>query len=110
MNAIETLSDDHWRSIERFFSEIPTRRAGKAHAPWRIVANSIFLILRSGMKWSAIPQSDEFASKTVANRWYRRWKQSGFLDRLLQALPDISPRIIPPPERNRLFRVYTQRD
>jgi transposase len=105
IDKFEPITDLQWQLIEPLFEKIILRKGGKTHAPWRAVVNSILLILYSRVKWTAIPNDPSFASKSVAHRWYKKWKDSGFLYEILSQLESHSPvfsKIAMPPERIRV--------
>jgi len=86
MSAFAPLTDSEWGSLEPLFSEPRRMRPGKPHTPWRAVLNSVLFVVKTGTKWSALPEGMEFASKSAANRWFILWERSGFLKQVLEKL------------------------
>jgi transposase len=79
------LTDQQWQQIEPLFPKVLKRGRGKPHTSWRIVVNSILMVFLAQEKWSAIPISPEFATKSVSHRWFAIWDKNGFLNELLKA-------------------------
>src|SRR5688572_30366898 len=78
------LSDEEWAILQPW---LPPERSGKAGNPYRshrLVLNGIFWILRSGAPWRDLPERYG-AWSTVYDR-FRRWRDSGLFDKLLNAL------------------------
>lgn len=101
--SYQTLTELQWQLLEPLFPTPAKRGRGKPHTPWRGVLNAILFVLTTGNKWGALPKTEEFASKSAANRWYREWEKSGKLEEILatyKSFQEISD-IIPPQKRNR---------
>lgn len=86
----ESLTDAQWALLEPLFTTPEKRGRGKPHAPWRTVLNSILFVLLRGMKWSALPKSEEYASKSASHRWFVEWDKTGFLGQILGVLCESS--------------------
>lgn len=100
----QPLTDLQWEQLQPIFP-LPRPKKGKPHTPWRAVLNSILIVLIGKIKWTSIPNTPEYASKSASHRWYLRWKKEGLLDRLLDAvktLSNLTDEIPLPPRRNRL--------
>ncbi len=105
MSQYQALTDTQWLEIEPLFPKIIKRGRGKPHTPWRNVANSILMVLLTKEKWSAIPKSDEFATKSASHRWFTIWDKNGFLNDLLNAYKAVCSHeadMVAPPRRNRI--------
>ncbi len=110
----EPLTDAQWLTLELLFPTPIKRGRGKPHAPWRNVLNSILFILRTGLKWDALPKREEnpeFAPKSVAHRWFIRWEREGFLTQILNTLEEfaaLTTQVSSLPRRNRSPKVEQQ--
>jgi len=85
----EPLTEEQWALLAPFFPVPAKRGRGKPHAPWRKVINSILYVLHMGAKWNALPAGKdrpEFATKSVAHRWFLLWEASGLLSQILTTL------------------------
>jgi transposase len=100
----QEITDAQWIGLSELFPAPLKRGRGKPHASWRSVANSILWVLSTGSNWEALPKLPSYASKSAAHRWYKVWKNTGLLDRLLAKLPELSMLIVPkfPSTRNRM--------
>jgi transposase len=104
MTSFTPLTDLEWGALSELFQAPPKRGRGKPHTPWRAVVNSILFIVTTGGKWGLLPKSELYASKSAANRWFREWDQSGFLNTLLNAYQEckgVSSVLYCPPRRQR---------
>ena len=88
--TFEGLTDLQWQMVEPLFEAPIKRGRGKPHTPWRSVLNSILFVLKRGKKWDALPKTPDFASKSAAHRWYKVWKDNGFLDTVVSKLSELS--------------------
>lgn len=80
------LTDAQWAFIEPLLPALP-RRADRRGRPWRDsreVFNGILWILRTGAQWSEMP--DGYPPYQTCHRRFQQWRQSGVMDRLLEAL------------------------
>ena len=105
MAQYEPLTDQQWEAFASLFPKPLKRGRGKPHTAWRIVVNSILMVLLRKEKWSAVPKTPEFATKSASHRWFAIWDKSGFLNELLQAYKaacQSDAEMIAPPRRNRL--------
>lgn len=80
------LTDAQWAFIEPFLPALPTRpdRRGRPWRDSREVLNGILWILRTGAQGSEMP--DRFPPYQTCHRRFQQWRQSGVMDRLLEAL------------------------
>ena len=105
MKTFEALTDAQWAQLEPLFPKITKRSRGKPHTPWRSVVNSVFLVLFTKIKWSAIPVDSRFATKSAAHRWFVLWEKNGFLNQLIDRVDSsigARPEVSLPPRRQRL--------
>ena len=105
MSHYEPLTDREWELLESLFPKPVKRGRGKPHTPWRNVVNSILMVLIGRVKWSSIPKTDAFATKSASHRWFAIWDKSGFLEELVKAYKAASRKdaeAIHPPRRQRL--------
>jgi transposase len=103
----EPLTDSQWQLLEPLFPKPLKRGRGKPHTPWRFVVNSILMVLVSQVKWSSIPKSPEFATKSASHRWFVLWDKSGFLKELVEAYKAAirqEAEVVHPPRRQRLSK------
>ena len=52
------------------------------HAPFRKVLNTQLYVLITGCRWCDIPRGEQWASKSSAHRWLKRWYEDGRLEKL----------------------------
>ncbi len=64
----------------------PPLERGTKRTHLRKIWNSIFYILCHGCHWIDLPQGKNYAAKTTAFRWLKRWEEDGVLDRVLGSL------------------------
>lgn len=83
MKEFTPLTDMEWSTLEPLFPKPEKRSRGKPHTSWRFVVNAILLVLKTKIKWSSIPTTPEFATKSAAHRWFLKWDKTGFLDQIL---------------------------
>ena len=82
----QDLSNAQWAFIEPILPELKTRPDGRGR-PWRDsreVLNGILWILRTGAQWSEMP--GRYPPYQTCHRRFQQWRQSGVMDRLLEAL------------------------
>jgi transposase len=86
----EGLSDLEWKLFEDLFA-IPERRGkGMPHAPYRDVLNTLMYVLITGCRWCDVPRGQQWASKSSAHRWLKRWQHDGTLAALEQRVLKIA--------------------
>lgn len=79
----EGLSDLEWRLFEDIFPPEPEKRErGMPHAPFRHLLNTLLYILITGCRWCDAPKGEQWASKSSAHRWLKRWESDGTLENL----------------------------
>lgn len=91
MSHYEPLTDQQWLLLEPLFPRLEKRGRGKPHTPWRGVLNSILFVLTTGSKWSALPKTPDFASKSASHRWFVLWDKNGVIDQILSLLNQFAP-------------------
>ena len=52
------------------------------HVPFRQVLNTQLYVLITGCRWCDIPRGEQWASKSSAHRWLKRWYEDGTLEKL----------------------------
>jgi len=105
-----SLTDAEWALLEPLFIAPPKRGRGKPHAPWRAVVNSVLVVLLTGIKWSGLPKSQQYASKSASHRWFIEWDKNGFLAEMLNVLkqtPTLNGALVFTPRRRVRVRVST---
>jgi len=79
----EGLSDSEWKLSEYLLPPEPAKRSrGMPHVPFRCVLNTLLYILITGCRWCDVPEGVQWASKSSAHRWLKRWEKDGTYDRL----------------------------
>ena len=79
----EGLSDLEWKLFEDIFPEKPQKRSrGMPPVPFRYVLNSLLYILITGCRWCDLPYGKQWASKSSAHRWLKRWQGDGTFEHL----------------------------
>jgi transposase len=74
----QTLSDLEWGFLSKQLPpELFKKQRGYPRADYRKVFNTIFYVLSNGTKWSAVPKSTEFAPRSTAHGWLKRWAEDG---------------------------------
>jgi transposase len=86
----EGLSDLEWKLFEDLFPEPEKRGKGMPHVPFRYVINTLLYILMSGCRWCDVPREQQWASKSSAHRWLKRWHQDGTLEILEQRILNLA--------------------
>jgi transposase len=78
--TFEGLSDLEWKLFADLFPPEPTtRRRGMPHTPFRQVVNTLLYMLITGCRWCDLPRGPQWASKSAAHRWLKRWQADGTL-------------------------------
>jgi transposase len=90
MPKFNGLTDDQWALLAPLMPPEPARkRAGMPRNDYRHSLNSIFWVMLSGARWCDLPEREDFASRTAANRWLIRWRHNGTLERIFSGLRDL---------------------
>lgn len=74
------LTDAQWKLIKPLFQR---QRTFEKHSP-RQILNALFYLLKSGCQWRMLP--NDFAPWQTVYYHFRRWRESGLLTRLCNAL------------------------
>lgn len=83
----EELTDEQWSLIEPLFEKpdaIQTR--GRPARPAREVMNGVLWILRSGARWSDLPE--RFPPYQTCHRRFQSWVKDGRLKKVLETLAE----------------------
>ena len=76
----EGLTDEEWFQLEELFpDDVEKRSKGMPHTPFRNVINTLLYILITGCRWCDVPKGSNWASKSAAHRWLKRWESDGTL-------------------------------
>lgn len=86
----EGLSDLEWKLFEDLFPKPEQRGRGMPHAPYRHLINTLMYILITGCRWCDVPRERQWASKSSAHRWLKRWNQDGTLALLQERIINIA--------------------
>ena len=83
----EGLSDLEWKLFEDLLPQpLEKRGRGMPHVPFRKVLNTQLYVLITGCRWCDIPRGEQWASKSSAHRWLKRWYEDGTLLKLKQRI------------------------
>lgn len=83
----EELSDEQWLLIEPLFDKAPiVATRGRPRRAEREVMNGVLWILRSGARWSDLP--DRFPPYQTCHRRFQEWVKDGRLKQVLEALAE----------------------
>lgn len=83
----EELTDEQWGIIESLFDTPPTvATRGRPRRNEREVLNGVLWILRSGARWSDLP--DRFPPYQTCHRRFQEWNRNGTLKRVLERLAE----------------------
>jgi transposase len=82
----ERLTDEQWAITKPHIPKPVVRndRRGRPRLPNREVMDGILWILRSGARWSDLP--DRFPPYQTCHRRFQEWVRAGVLRRVLEAL------------------------
>lgn len=86
----EGLSEMEWKLFKDIFPEPERRGKGMPHAPYQHVLNTLMYILTTGCRWCDVPQGEQWASKSSAHRWLKRWQADGTLSLVEQRIINIA--------------------
>ena len=79
----EGVSDLEWKLFEDVLPKEPEKRGkGMPHVPYRFVLNTLLYVLITGCRWCDVPQGKQWASKSAAHRWLKKWQSDGTLEKL----------------------------
>jgi transposase len=83
----EGLSDLEWKLFEDLLPQPSEKRGrGMPHVPFCKVLNTQLYVLITGCRWCDIPRGEQWASKSSAHRWLKRWDEDGTLEKLKQRI------------------------
>lgn len=83
----EGLSDLEWKLFEDLLPQpLEKRGRGMPHVPFRQVLNTQLYVLITGCRWCDIPRGEQWASKSSAHRWLKRWYEEGTLEKLKERI------------------------
>jgi transposase len=75
------LTEKEWKAIE---PHLPNKTRGVERVDDRRVLNGIFWVLRSGARWSDLPE--RYGPVTTIYNRFQRWRKAGIWDRLMDAI------------------------
>ena len=79
------LSDEQWRLVQPLFPAPPaTLRRGRPSIPTRLVLEAVLWKLAARAPWRSLPMRG--VSYQVCYQYYRRWRDSGLLARVIHLL------------------------
>ena len=78
--------DSVWEIMKEDLPREEKRAAGMPHADFRCVLNTVLWITITGAKWSDLPKTPAFASKSAAHRWLLKWQRDGTWQKILDKL------------------------
>lgn len=83
----EELTDEQWNLIEPLFDQPPAvTTRGRPRRDEREVLNGVLWILRSGARWSDLPE--RFPPYQTCHRRFQEWVRDGRLKRVLETLAE----------------------
>lgn len=84
-STIWKVPDKLWERIEPLIdAAYPAKVMGRPRADLRKVLDAIVFRLRSGCQWNCLPE--ELGDDSTAHRWFQRWSQDGFFQKLWAVL------------------------
>jgi transposase len=87
----EGLTPNQYKILEPMMEKWVNRnRYGRKPAPWRIVVNTIFWVLRTGAPWKDVPRNEYFAAPSTAHAWLGKMQEAGFLDEFVKTLVELA--------------------
>lgn len=84
------MQDAAWDAIKTALPWEAKRTRGMPHANFRWVLNSILWITITGARWSDLPKTGAFASKSSSHRWLLQWQRDGTWQKILEKLLKIA--------------------
>ena len=79
----EGLRELEWHLFEDLFPSPPEKKGrGMPQVPFPKVLNTQLYVLITGGRWCDIPPGEQWASKSSAHRWLKRWYSDGILEKL----------------------------
>ena len=83
----EELTDERWSLIEALFDKPPVvATRGRPRRDEREVMNGVLWILRSGARWSDLPE--RFPPYQTCHRRFQQWVRDGRLKKVLETLAE----------------------
>ena len=73
------LSALEWQLFADLFPTPLKRGRGMPPTPGRQVVHTLLYVLIPGCRWCDIPPGPQWASKSAAHRWLKRWQHEGTL-------------------------------
>lgn len=80
------MADSAWEIIKVALPREEKRSVGMPHSDFRCVLNAVLWITITGARWSDLPKTPAFASKSSAHRWLLRWQRDGTWQKILDKL------------------------
>ncbi len=83
----EGLSNLECKLFEDLLPQLPQKRGrGMPHVAFLMVLNTQLYVLMTGCPVCDVPQGEQWASKSSAHRWLKRWYEDGTLEKLKQRI------------------------
>jgi len=83
----EELTNEQWTLIEPLFEQTDSMQTrGRPSRPAREVLNGVLWILRSGARWSDLPE--RFPPYQTCHRRFQQWVRDGRLKKVLETLAE----------------------
>jgi len=70
-----------WEALESLLPVVNARRGRPRRVDLKIIAAGIFVVLRTGIKWQALPRERYGPSSTVYY-YFRQWEEAGVFEEL----------------------------
>jgi transposase len=76
--AFKILNDLEWVFIKNILPEqLFKPQRGYPRADFRKVFNPLFYVLENGCKWCDAPTGKDYAPRSTAHGWLKRWAEDG---------------------------------
>lgn len=91
----EGISEEMWVLLKPHL-ERHHPGSGRICRNYRNIINSIFYILITGSRWCDLPEKPQFAARSSAHRWLKRWTTDGTWQKIqfgLIGLADVAGKV-----------------
>lgn len=85
----EGLSNIQWEMISPFVPELKYT-FGRPRPKPRYILNTILYVLITGCRWCDVPVGPQWAKRSTAHEYLKKWHEDGSFDRLRRAMLEIA--------------------